>query len=212
MKMSKSKLNQVSAPAGKSGLAVEPWAPGEIYAVAANWSQASDPVMVYGSSGWTSDEHGRQVADFRHSDRAALESVIREAIETGGDEPSDDEVDAILADATDLRSAELADMADMLDGHGDKFAGNDADDSAQDWIANGFDSADADGWCKIGVWDAATAATLRDAGLTPTQVVVAEANLVADCDDASDEYTDGSPIYAACNGDISVQVIIDACE
>jgi hypothetical protein len=95
---------KLAAPAGTRGIMVEPWCPGEIYAVAANWSQASSPVMVYGSSGWHIDRHGRQVADFRHSDRAALESVIREAIAAGGDDPDDDEVDAILDDAQDLQA------------------------------------------------------------------------------------------------------------
>ena len=78
-------MKTITCPEGTRGLAVEPWSKGEIYAVAANWSQAGSPVMVFGEDGWTSDEHGRQVADFRHNDRAALESVIREAIEMGGD-------------------------------------------------------------------------------------------------------------------------------
>lgn len=95
------KLN-ITAPAGKYGLAVEPWSKGEIYAVAADWAQASDSIMVYGEDGWTWDEHGRQVADFRHNDRAALEAIIREAIEMGGDEPEDAEVEAILADAVEI--------------------------------------------------------------------------------------------------------------
>jgi len=37
----------LETPAGMSGLACEPWAEGEIYAVAANWSQASSPVMFF---------------------------------------------------------------------------------------------------------------------------------------------------------------------
>lgn len=95
---------QLVCPAGMSGLAVEPWSKGEIYAVAADWAQASSPVMVYGNKqdGWGYDSHGRQVADFRHNDRAALESVIREAIEMGGDQPDDQEVEGILDDATEI--------------------------------------------------------------------------------------------------------------
>ncbi len=93
---------KIIAPVGKSGLACEPWSKGEIYAVAANWAQASDPIQVYGEDGWTWDEHGRQVADFRHNDRAALEAILREAIEAGGDDPDDAEVDGYLAEAVSI--------------------------------------------------------------------------------------------------------------
>lgn len=89
------KINVV-CPVGMSGLAVEPWSKGEIYAVAANWAQANSPVLVYGEDGWTNDECGRQVADFRHNDRAALKAIIEEAIVASGDDVDDDEVDAIL--------------------------------------------------------------------------------------------------------------------
>lgn len=94
----------IKAPDGTSGIWVEPWEAGEIYAVAANWAQAGSPVMVYGPGGWDVEPHGRQVADFRHSAASALESQIRDAIVADGDEPDDDEVDAIIADAADLAS------------------------------------------------------------------------------------------------------------
>ena len=93
---------KIYAPTGKSGLAVEPWGAGEVYAVAADWAQASSPVLVYGEDGWTGTQY--QVADFRHNDRAALECFIREAIEMGGDEPDDDEVKAILDAAEDIQA------------------------------------------------------------------------------------------------------------
>lgn len=102
-------MKTITTPLGTSGLAVEPWGANEIYAVAANWAQASSPVMVYGEDGWTTDEHGRQVADFRHNDRDALESVIREAIEMGGDEPDDEEVESILNSAIEIGDAEMGD-------------------------------------------------------------------------------------------------------
>lgn len=54
---------KITTPVGTYGLAVEPFGKGEIYAVAADWSQASSPVMVYGEDGWTKDECGRQVAE-----------------------------------------------------------------------------------------------------------------------------------------------------
>jgi hypothetical protein len=89
----------ITCPTGMRGLAVEPWSKGEVYAVTADWAQASSPVLSYGQHGWDLEPHGRQVADFRHSPRAALESQIREAIAAGGDEPDDDDVEAILDDA-----------------------------------------------------------------------------------------------------------------
>lgn len=99
---------RISTPVGTYGLAVEPWTRGEIYAVAANWAEASSPVLTYGEDGW--EYTGRQVADYRHSDLAALESIIREAIEAGGDEPDDDEVADILADAAEIVDEERTDM------------------------------------------------------------------------------------------------------
>lgn len=97
---------KISTPVGMSGLAVEPWSKGEVYAVAANWAEASSPVMVYGEDGWTNDECGRQVADFRHNDRAALKDIIERAIVASGDEVDDDEVEAILAKAVEVSDGE----------------------------------------------------------------------------------------------------------
>jgi hypothetical protein len=82
---------KISAPAGMTGLACEPWSRGEVYAVAANWAEASCPVRSYGDDGWGYIEGGLQVADFRHNARAALEDVIRRTIEACGEEPNDEE-------------------------------------------------------------------------------------------------------------------------
>ena len=98
------KTEAITCPAGMSGLSVEPWTPGEVYAVAANWAQASAPVMSYGSDGWT--HTGRQVADYRHRPKDALRAVITEAIASSEGIPSEDvdeyEVGGILADATEI--------------------------------------------------------------------------------------------------------------
>lgn len=95
-------LQTITCPAGMTGLACEPWSKGEIYAVAANWAQASCPVRVWGYDGWELDPHGRQVADFCHRMTDALESQIREAIIAGGDEPDDEAVAAIVAETVDI--------------------------------------------------------------------------------------------------------------
>lgn len=106
--MSHTTLNNLTCPTGTLGIAVEPWSKGEIYAVAANWAQASSPVLSYGADGWT--ETGRQVADYRHSERAALEAVIIEAIAASegiaSEDVNTDEVDAILDDAVEVSDDE----------------------------------------------------------------------------------------------------------
>jgi hypothetical protein len=104
--MTKQQQIDLTAPAGTSGMAVAPWDPSEIYAVAANWAQASAPVWTYGLDGWTMDSHGRQVADFRHDSREALESEIREAMIAGGSGEDDDEVAAIMSFAVEIGSAD----------------------------------------------------------------------------------------------------------
>jgi hypothetical protein len=87
-------MKAITSPAGKYGLAVK--FAGEIYAVAADWHQASDGVLQYSEEGWIST--GRQVADFRHSARAALAQSIKECIET--DNCDDDiDLDSIVARA-----------------------------------------------------------------------------------------------------------------
>jgi hypothetical protein len=102
-------------------------------------------------------------------------------------------------------------MVKMLKRHGLMFTGNDPEGEAQDWLDHDFTADTADGWCEIGVWDAATAAELRDAGLTPDEAKRAAQSLVED-KARQIRYTDGDPIYSACNGDTPVQEIIDAAK
>lgn len=94
-------IKSLTCPAGKSGLAVAPWSLYEIYAVAANWAQASDTVMIYGRDGWAGSQY--QVADFRHRPADALRAVLVEAIATSegtsSEDVDDDAVDSILAKA-----------------------------------------------------------------------------------------------------------------
>ena len=113
---------------------------------------------------------------------------------------------------TEIATTEAMRLQSLLLRHGSRFSGNNVEDEAEEWADNGFDADNADGWCEIGVWDAATAAEFRDAGLTPEQVKAAAESLTEGLDDPADEYTDGDPIYAACNGDIKASVIIEAAE
>lgn len=105
----------------------------------------------------------------------------------------------------------LQEMTETLESYGEMFTGNCAEDEAQDWIDHGFDAHSASDWLDAYLWDAGTAADLRNAGLTPDQVVAAEESLIdgLDDDECRMKYPDG-PIYCACNGSLHVNVIIDA--
>lgn len=96
----------LTCPAGTYGLAVEPWAKGEIYAVAANWAQASDPVLTYGGREWSQMWSGQQVATYRHRAEDALRAEIRNAIAASegipSDEVDDDEIEAIVSEAVEI--------------------------------------------------------------------------------------------------------------
>jgi len=88
------------APEGTSGLVIEPWSRGEVYGVAADWTQAASSVWCYGDGEWVRDAQGRQVADFRHRPIEALISELRQALIMGGDD--EDEAEAIAADAIEF--------------------------------------------------------------------------------------------------------------
>lgn len=106
----------------------------------------------------------------------------------------------------------LNSVANILKLHGDRFAGDNAVDAADEWIDNGFSVIQVEDWCEVGVWDVETAATFRDAGLTPSQVKDGADRLVDGMDDEERirTYTDGCPIYSVCNGDTDAMEIIDA--
>lgn len=92
----------------------------------------------------------------------------------------------------------------VLTHHGDRYTGTDVRDAAEDWDDHGFDADEVDAWATIGCWDAATAAAWRDAGLSP-EAVAAAAEAICGSDD-------DDPIYSACNGDRSPEVIIEAAD
>ena len=84
------------APAGTAGLVCEPWTAGEVYGVAADWSDASSPVFAYGADGWFPTS--RQVADSRHSARAALVEVLCDSLRMSGEGDESDDIAESLAD------------------------------------------------------------------------------------------------------------------
>ncbi len=125
-------------------------------------------------------------------------------------EPWNGQLPETIGDEETVYADDLADMMELLERYGDRFAGNSAEDNASDWVENGFDADSASDWMDIGVWDAATAAEFRAAELTPAEVEAAADKMVEGLEDAAEEFTDGCPIYTACNGDISPRRIIDA--
>jgi predicted ATPase len=112
--------------------------------------------------------------------------------------------------ATELMSESIGAVADVLESHGDRFSGGSVEDIAQDWLDHNFNASETDGWCEIGVWDASTAGEFRDAELTAAQVKDAADKLVEK--NGGDGYTDGCPIYSACNNDTPASEIIDAAK
>jgi hypothetical protein len=109
---------------------------------------------------------------------------------------------------------EIAPIADILKSHGDMYTGGgNGSEMAGGWIDEGItDPNVVDMWCEARVWDPAVAAALIAAGLSPDDALSAADALVEgmDIDQRADAYTDGDPIYAACNGDISVDRLISA--
>jgi predicted transcriptional regulator len=77
------------------------------------------------------------------------------------------------------------------------------------WYKRGFDLSDIDCWYSVGVWNSEVAAQLRQAEIGPADILRAERWLIKN---SERDYPKGSPIWAACNGDIPVQVIIDAAK
>jgi hypothetical protein len=98
----------------------------------------------------------------------------------------------------------------VLDGHGDRFAGNDVADMSEAWAEAGFSAADVDLWCRIGVWEPSVAAEFRDAGASPDDIVQAVERMTDDIhpDDLAERWTGGNPIYSVCNYDTPVSEIL----
>jgi len=186
---------RIIAPAGMSGLWVAPW--GETYAVAADWSAATAPVMFYGKSGWGHDVLCRQVADFRHDPEAALAAALWDAL---GDDATPGVVAAAVAAAHDLVSVELDAMAAMLTTHGERFAGHATWRTlaiAQEWLDADFTAESAGDWCAIGCWEPEAAEEWRDAGRSPAWIEASAAEMMGD----------GDLIYQVCNGDRAASAI-----
>lgn len=92
-------IKTLTTPTGTRGLACSPWSAQEIYAVAANWAQASAPIYYWGDGDWVPWKY--QVADFCHDPEAALAAYLDECISESGT-PCDDDGDTLAADAVGI--------------------------------------------------------------------------------------------------------------
>ena len=99
-------------------------------------------------------------------------------------------------------------IGEVLLTYGERCHGWRPVDVARAWDAYGFTPLGVEVWCDAGVWDAATAQAFVAAEMTPDDACAAADRLVEQ--NGADKYTDGCPIYAACNGDIDPAAIIAA--
>lgn len=102
----------------------------------------------------------------------------------------------------------MSDMIQELERHGWRFTGNNVQDIAQEWLDADFTAYEAAEWCEAGCWEPSVAAQLRDAGVTTDQATARAEALEDACEDAAEEYTDGSVIYAICNRDASIDLLL----
>lgn len=77
---------------------------GETIAVAANWADAASPVLYWGEGDWC--HTGQQVADYSHSDQAALAEFLSDLISDSGDDPTEPRFADMIAKAVD-RAVEI---------------------------------------------------------------------------------------------------------
>jgi hypothetical protein len=104
-------------------------------------------------------------------------------------------------------------IAEILTAYGELFHGGRPDEVAAEWVEAGITDLDAvNGWCMANVWEPHVAAALRAEGVSPQRLcdIAAKMTRGMSADERRDRWTEGCPIYAACNGDISVDDLIAA--
>ena len=120
-------VDTIRTPAGTYGRAVAPWDETEVYAVAANWAEASSPVLSWGADAW--EPTPWQVADCRHDPREALGLVLRRHAGVTEEEVADEVAESVRIDSTSTHPVEVAFANETirLCGGVDEFAGLDSD-------------------------------------------------------------------------------------
>jgi hypothetical protein len=98
-------------------------------------------------------------------------------------------------------------IAEVLAAYGEVFSGGQPDEVAAEWVAAGItDPDEVNGWCLANVWEPKVAAKLRAAGISPQRLSSIAERMTRGMtpDEMRDRWTEGCPVYAACNGDIDV--------
>ena len=96
--------------------------------------------------------------------------------------------------------SKITEILDTLKSHGPTFYGSDDEQAtsiAREW-AEDFSPAEAVSWMEAGFWCPSTAASIREMGINPDQVATL-------CKNTGHQ----DPVYAMCNGDLNVSVLID---
>ena len=94
-------------------------------------------------------------------------------------------------------------IAEVLINHGEMFHGGHSRSVAKEWDAYLFTATAVDRWCTVGVWEPWVASYFARNGMMPPHVVAGAKKL-------KESQPDLDPIYAACNGDLDPQLIVDA--
>ena len=109
---------------------------------------------------------------------------------------------------TNTKTTEDRDNIDQIAGvllsRGELFHGGDAWAAAREWHGYGFAPHGVHQWCADGVWDAAVADYLYEAGMTPRTTRAAADEMAA-----TGDYAIGCPIYDCCNGKIHPRRIVE---
>ena len=99
-------------------------------------------------------------------------------------------------------------IGEVLLTYGDRYHGWRPVDVAREWDRYDFTPVGVEAWFEAGVWKPDVAAAFAAADMTQDDVCYAADRMVAA--NGADRYTDGCPIYAACNGDLDPAAIIAA--
>lgn len=103
---------------------------------------------------------------------------------------------------------EIEGAATTLRGYGAMYTGGCVADAAHEWLDAGIeDDGSIGSWCKIGCWQASTAAAWIAAGLTPDDVENAAKAMQDEVSD-DDMQCSGGIIYACCNNDIAWEDVV----
>jgi len=107
----------------------------------------------------------------------------------------------------------VTEIADILKAYGELFHGGRPDEVAAEWVEAGVTDLDAvNGWCMANVWEPRVAAALQAAHISPQRLCdiaakIRSSAIVVPWRRRRDE---SCPVYALCDGDISVDDLIAA--